>query len=563
MEGPALAVKKKNEKKEKPPQDGGSAANSGATTVGVSIVSETMPSSIDDFWFSVADDAMVSPFDFVSVKGRDGTRVVGIVDDLRVVPSSRGAPYSEEGVMAARASILTSTSGGAPSAALPVMPGKKVRFSDNDEVLLALGVPKMANPVPAGVIEMSNGTKVPVALDVSYIAGPDTAHVNAAGISGNRKTSYLLFLLQSAYQKLSKWEGGVSMVIFNTKEQELLQVDVAGDDGGGGKFGEEDREMFRLLGLRVEPFPNVTYYLPRGSDGRPNSSFVPKNSKAYSYELGDIYDRLELLFSHTADPHYDSILSIVNYLAESWPVQAGEGRGGSRVQTWSDLARFLEYPEEVVAHRSTLAHFLAYLQRFRRSTLFVDRRKTSVFLGSEIKKMKAGEVFVVDIARLPTLEEQSLVVGDVMRAVDERHSAQNASRTAAVAKYLIVFIDEVNRFLPSAGPSAAAAAAARRMSAAAEQVMKTVIAGRSRNTVLFSAQQFKSAVDAALHENTGTHTFAKLGMTELASAPYYNMIDDSVKRSIVRLNKGEIVMAHPAFRHPIKITFPRASFKKQ
>jgi DNA helicase HerA-like ATPase len=251
----------------------------------------------------------------------------------------------------------------------------------------------------------------------------------------------------------------------------------------------------------------------------------------------------------------------VNYLAESWPVQAGEQ--GNRVQTWSDLARFSEYPEEVVAHRSTLVHFMAYLQRFRRSTLFVDRRKTSVFLGSEIKKIKAGEVFVVDIARLPTLEEQSLVVGDVMRAVDELHSAQNAARTAAAAKYLIVFIDEVNRFLPSAGPSAAAAAGARRMSATAEQVMKTVIAGRSRNTVLFSAQQFKSAVDAALHENTGTHTFAKLGMTELASAPYYNMIDDSVKRSIVRLNKGEIVMAHPAFRHPIKITFPRASFKRQ
>jgi hypothetical protein len=534
----------------------------GPAAVGVSIVSDAMLSSIDDFWFSVRKDAVVRPFDFVSVKDRQGGgRAIGIVDELRVAPWAApkgGLPYSEEGVMVARAAILASTPGDkAPALAgggLPVMPGRKVRLAHREEVLLALGVPKMANPVPAGIIEMSDGTRVPVALDVSYIAGPDTAHVNAAGISGSRKTSYLLFLLQSAYQKLSKdGKGGVSIVIFNTKEHELLQIDAPAVDGDGDKFGKEDREMFRLLGLDAEPFPRVIYYLPRGSDGRPNSSLVPKNSKAYSYELGDIHDRLELLFSHTGDPHYDGILSITNYLAEAWPVRDG----GSEIRAWSDLARFTGYPEEVVAHRSTLVHFMAHLQRFRRSTLLVDRRKTSVFLGGEIKKIRAGDVFVVDIARLPTLEEQSLVVGDVMRAVDELHSAQNAAKTAG--RYLIVFIDEINRFLPPPSP----APGARRMSAAAEQVMKTVIAGRSRNTALFSAQQFKSAADGALHENTGTHTFAKLGMAELAGAPYYSMLGDSIKKNIVRLNKGEVVMVHPAFRHPIKITFPRPAFKKQ
>ena len=35
-----------------------------------------------------------------------------------------------------------------------------------------------------------------------YLVGPDTAHVNAAGISGNQKTSYLLFLLQSPLTRL-------------------------------------------------------------------------------------------------------------------------------------------------------------------------------------------------------------------------------------------------------------------------------------------------------------------------------------------------------------------------
>jgi hypothetical protein len=98
-------------------------------------------------------------------------------------------------------------------------------------------------------------------------------------------------------------------------------------------------------------------------------------------------------------------------------------------------------------------------------------------------------------------------------------------------------------------------------SAVAEQIMKTIIAGKSRNTILFSAQQFKSEVDYTLHENTGLHITAKLGTSELSTKPY-DMIDESTKMNISRLNKGEIVMVQPAFRQPIKITFPRASFKR-
>jgi uncharacterized protein len=50
-------------------------------------------------------------------------------------------------------------------------------------------------------------------------------------------------------------------------------------------------------------------------------------------------------------------------------------------------------------------------------------------------------------------------------------------------------------------------------------------------------------------------------LAELSTKPY-DMIDDSTKMNIARLNKGEIVMVQPAFRKPIKIIFPRASFKR-
>src|SRR5689334_2758794 len=80
----------------------------------------------------------------------------------------------------------------------------------------------MREPIPAGIIENSNGLSVPISLDISYLLGPDTAHVNASGISGNSKTSYLMFLLQSIYQKLERDQ--YVLILFNTKDQVLLHI---------------------------------------------------------------------------------------------------------------------------------------------------------------------------------------------------------------------------------------------------------------------------------------------------------------------------------------------------
>jgi uncharacterized protein len=204
-------------------------------------------------------------------------------------------------------------------------------------------------------------------------------------------------------------------------------------------------------------------------------------------------------------------------------------------------------------------HFLGHLQRFRKSPLFIDKRVSSVYLGRQINQIKAGDVFVIDLALISSLEEQAFIVADVVKTINDMFSS--ASQLSAHGtdsyrpKYLLVFIDEINRFIPHNNNALI-------RSAVAEQIKKFVIAGKSRKTILFSAQQFKSTVDNTLHENCGLHIIAKMGMSELANTPY-NIIDENTKRNIVRLNKGEIVMIHPAFSHPIKITFPKAAFKRR
>ena len=169
------------------------------------------------------------------------------------------------------------------------------------------------------------------------------------------------------------------------------------------------------------------------------------------------------------------------------------------------------------------------------------KRKPVAYLGNEIKNIKAGEVFVIDVATISSFEEQAFVVGDVMKSIDEMYSSRyysheddnrsnnsninnnksNVQNDQKKLHYILVFIDEINRFIPKAQNG--------QMNSVSEQIMRTVTAGRTRGTILFSAQQFKSATDYRLHENTDLHITAKLGLSELSTEPY-SMLDESTKK---------------------------------
>jgi DNA helicase HerA-like ATPase len=239
----------------------------------------------------------------------------------------------------------------------------------------------------------------------------------------------------------------------------------------------------------------------------------------------------------------------MNYESKSKITNTSMRKKSKDIRTWRDLVGFSQYPPEVLAQKSSLQQFLGQVHRLRNSPLFTDKKRRSKYIGDEIRKIKSNNTYVIDISMIPTLQEQSLVVGDVMMAIDELYSA--IENRGTIPRYIIIFIDEINRFLPKSG---------WRMSAVAEQIMKTVISGKSRGTILVSAQQFKSTVEPQLHENTGLHVMGKLGESEVSTPPY-SMLDKSTKRAIVRLNRGELVMMHPAFRHPIKIGFPNLPHK--
>lgn len=554
--------------------------------IGKTISSERFPNNMDGFWFAISPNVIINSFDFVTVDNLYNSKTIGIVKELQAVAEKDYADYFSDyqknireqeqlkeaekqqqqqqqisdnvpkGLILAKVGTIANTGvldarKEAISINFPVGIGKSVRFATEDEIIFALGIPEMVDPIPAGVIETTNGLEVPISLALTYLTGPDTAHVNASGISGNRKSTYILFLLQSAYQTLfEKMNENIALIIFNTKEKDLLQIDKKSTD-----IKERTERIFDILDLELEPFDNVTYFLPRGKDGKPNSLHIPNNFKTYSYELHDVYDRLELLFHEAYDTRFN-LSSIIDYIYESWPLRDSSGK---ELKTWTDLSELREYPDSIVSHKSSILHFLGRLQRIRKSPMFIDKKVTSTYLGEEIKRIKSGQVFVIDVATISSVEEQAFVVGDVMKSIDEMYSSNPFADTSSdnlknkeKTPYIFVFIDEINRYIPN--PSFG------KINAVSEQIMRTVIAGRSRGTILFSAQQFKSATDYKLQENTGLHITAKLGISELSKEPY-SMLDESTKNNIVRLNKGELIMIHPAFRHPIRIGFPKATFK--
>jgi uncharacterized protein len=201
------------------------------------------------------------------------------------------------------------------------------------------------------------------------------------------------------------------------------------------------------------------------------------------------------------------------------------------------ICLYQDYLENIVSHKSSLLHFRGYLQRFRKSVFFTDKKITSTYLGNEINKIRAGEVFVIDVGTISTLAEQSFIVGDVMKSFDEMYSSRAdldnedddhnvGESTKKRPKYILTFVDEINRFVPKIHDI-------RIMNPVAEQIMRTVTVGGARETILFSAQQFKSATDYRLRENTGLHITANVGLSELSTKPY-SMLDESTKNNIAK-----------------------------
>jgi hypothetical protein len=536
--------------------------------IGRASATDRDPNTSDEFSFWLAPQIIVNPFDIVEADQYEDSHTYGLVLGLEhrtdapshlsnFISNDFGELAEEpntmrQGTTVARAGVLSNDE----DIYMPVPNEELVRFADEAGIHRALGIDEMREDrrTPAGLIEMSNGTRAVAYIDLAYVLGPEAAHANISGISGlATKTSYAMFLIQSILQTADA--SDIAVIILNVKHGDLLMIDQPVNG-----LEPEQHEIWDKLGLEPRPFENVHYLLPHGKDtlttAMPNSFIFPGFFKIYAYGLENTYDKLDLLFSQVADPT-GTVESMVGEIVNG--MESGTGKW-TNVTDWDTLLNGEPLVKDGRSqrvgdiHASSVGKFRRHLRRIvktRQTGVFVRQlSRNTVNLSQEIAKMQGGHTYVVDIAKLAD-EEQTLVFGDILRTVYALYAEESTEEYDLPTK-VIIFVDELNKYAP----------VRERDSSILEQVLDIAERGRSLGVILISAQQFMSAVHGRVTGNAATLIVGRSGSAELA-APAYRFLDTSVRANLTRLSKGELLLSHSIYRQPVKIIFPKPAFKQQ
>lgn len=523
----------------------------------------------EKFFFWLTPDVIVNPYDIMSVgqvnqPGQQESRTFGVVTSLEHRTDARGhldnyvssnfGQIDEEpnttrmGTTVASASVLSNSE----NVYMPVPTDHTVCFAKPHEIRQALGMDTIApeNAIPAGLIQLTNGDSTAVYIDRLYVLGPEGAHVNMTGISGlATKTSYMMFLSQSIQQSAPDPQQ-VATIFLNVKHADLLQIDIPDPT-----LSKEQKALWEQIGLDPRPFDNVHYLLPRSKYGKEPNSFspIPPKHTVYAYDLAGTTDKLRLLFSSAADAS-GTIEGLCHEIAE----RIEEGDREFINMGWDELYAFLQ-DKQVKGWGNfkapSVRMFCRHLRRIYKtgqSGIFTgSRSRNEKLLSDEIANIQGGSTYVIDIARLKD-DEQALVLGDILQTIMEGkdNSEQRTVGTPFPDKVIIGF-DELNKHAPVG-----------RESPITTQILEVAERGRGLGVVLFGAEQFMSGVHERVIGNCATKIIGRSGSSEVNKPSYSELGSQEVRSSATRLAKGELLISHPHYRHPVKVTFPRPAYQQ-
>lgn len=547
--------------------------------IGKVSATEKYPSSCDDFQFWLSDEAVLSPFDIVCVENRtDGSITYGVVQDIlhitdgtshisNYVSSDFGDvtrdPMTHRLALSyAKVSVIHNTK----ENFMPVFEGSPVYTTDEHDIEIALGLDNIDKETafPAGLITTGNNISVPIIYNGDFLIGPEGAHMNVSGISGlATKTSYIMFLLKAIQHKR---RDDVAIIVMNVKGDDLLHIHQPND-----RITEAQREEWSTLGIPCTPFENVKYLYPyrRQSEKQHANTalsaediaeqFREKRASNFVYTFDHDISKVEMLFSNVDDPNW-TIESILSFIETS--------REFSGDMSWDDFkGKLKEFVNAGKTERTAKEIPVQSWRRFSRlihnsigDDIFVNSKSDSesqhqVYLSDIIKNINGGQMMVVDIAGL-TEQLQCLVFGDIIRAVYElKHGdfEQDERRSSKpIPKKIIIFVDELNKYAPSTSS---------KNSPLLANLLDITERGRSEGVVLFSAEQFRSAIHDRIKGNCGTNVYGRTNAIEV-SRPDYKFVPTVYANMMTRLKKGDLIIHHPVFKTLLKIHFPFPSYNQ-
>ena len=540
---------------------------------------EKHPTSCDEFQFWLSDDAILSPFDIVRVENKtDDSVTYGVVQDILHITDGTGhlsnyvssdfgnvdtIPMTRRlSLSYAKVSVIHNTK----ENFMPVFEGSPVYTADNHDIEVALGLDNIdeKTAIPAGLMKASNGQYVPIKYNGDFLIGPEGAHMNISGISGlATKTSYVMFLLKAIQHK---YKDDVAIIVMNVKGDDLLHIHQPNE-----KITPAQRKEWEELNVPCEPFENVKYLYPyrRQKDKLHANTALPvddlaeqfatKQASNFVYTFEHDIDKVDMLFANVDDPNYtiESILNYVDY-----------GQEFRDVTSWAGFKnRLTEFCSKGSGKSNSSSILIQSWQRFRRlinnsinDDLFVNARSMAreehqVYLSDEVLNINGGEMMVVDIAGLNE-QLQCLVFGDIIRSVYSLkhgdYDQDQRSSKKSVPKRVIIFVDELNKYAPSTSS---------KNSPLLANLLDITERGRSEGVVLFSAEQFRSAIHERIKGNCGTNVYGRTNAIEV-SRPDYKFIPNVYANMMTRLKKGDLILHHPVFKTLLKIQFPFPSYNQ-
>lgn len=545
-----------------------------AKVIGKVSATEKYPSTIDEFYFWTDKKQILSPFDVVKVNHESGSITFGVVEEINhitdapshftsYISSDFGDTNNGIGNMNRLGMnyVKARVSGNTENIYTPVLNGQQVSLCEPEEIRQALGLTEkdVKNPLVCGYLEMYQGedkVKIKVTLDSHFLVGPDGAHINISGISGlAAKTSYSMFLLRAIQNKF-KLENGetCAFVFFNVKGRDLMAIDEPNEE-----LGERDRKIYEELNLPTTPFENVRYYYPYSkSDSAKVQSYASpsdiehqkKAKKAFTYKFtfGDNKDRLDLLLANE-DDSTNTLEACVNFILN------GEGQF-SGVEQWKTLKETIDEYTKAGNTNSNKEIQVVSWRKFKRciskaisNDVFGKSLVNEVGLNGEIQNhLRANNVMVIDIARLDE-NTQSFVFGSVARAI---YDLKLGAERDDIPDKVILFVDELNKYASNDVP---------KNSPILKQLLDIAERGRSLGIILFSVEQFRSAIHDRVKGNCATQAYGRTNAIEV-SKPDYRYIPQVYKNMMTRLDQGEYIISNPALRSLINVKFPRPTYKQ-
>lgn len=548
--------------------------------IGKVSATEKNPSSCDEFQFWLSDDTMLSPFDIVLAENEtDGSVTYGVVQDIFHITDGTGhisnyvssdfgnvntVPLTKRlSLSYAKVAVVHNTQ----ENFMPVFEGSRVYAANEEDIQVALGLDCIdeKTAIPAGLMRTGNNVSVPIKYNGDFLIGPEGAHINISGISGlATKTSYIMFLLKAIQDKCKE---DVAIIVMNVKGDDLLHIHQPNE-----KITDAQKKDWADLGVPCTPFENVKYRYPyrKQKDNKLHANtalstedledqFASKQAANFVYTFNHDISKVDMLFANVDDPNW-TIESILNY------IDYGEEFRGDL--SWADFKEKLtEFCSKGNKKSKDTSILIQSWQRFRRlinnsiiDDIFVNSKSGAkdqhqVYLSDEVLNINGGEIMVVDIAEL-TEQLQCLVFGDIIRSVYAlKHGDFDQYERLSekpVPKKIIIFVDELNKYAPSSS---------NKNSPLLANLLDITERGRSEGVVLFSAEQFRSAIHDRIKGNCGTNVYGRTNAIEVSRTDY-KFVPTVYANMMTRLKKGDLIIHHPIFKTLLKVQFPFPSYNQ-